>query len=149
MTNMKEPTSAPTPAASAYRRVVTELCARLNVDDPESVMKGGKIGIEGCTFCLLLDETREHDGIFVYVDLGPSHEKDKAHAYKMLLKINFGLLAGAKGVMSVHPDNEHVFYSFRYPLDQWASGERLLATLLESLTELGLIALDTPTLEFA
>jgi hypothetical protein len=144
---MNEPT--PTPAATAFRRVVTELCAHVNIGDPERVIKGGKIGIEGCTFCLLLDESREHDGIFVYVDLGLSHEKDKAHAYKMLLKINFGLLAGAKGVMSVHPDNDHVFYSFRYPLDESASGERLLATLLRSLDDLGFVASDTPTIEFA
>ena len=91
----------PHPGCQRHRRVVTELCARLDVKDPkEKVMKGGKIGIESCTFCLLLDETRQHDGIFVYVDLGLSHHEDKAHACKMLLKINFGLLAGAKGVMS-------------------------------------------------
>src|SRR4051812_8701237 len=148
MANMKKRTTA-VPVAAAFRRVVTELCALVNISEPELVIQGGKIGIEGCTFCLMLDESREHDGIFVYVDLGPSRERDKAHAYKMLLKINFGLLAGAKGVMSVHPDNDRVFYAFRYALDELASGERLLATLLRSLDDLGFVASDTPTIEFA
>jgi len=137
-------------AAGTFRRVICELCALTGIDDVDFVLQGGKVGVDGCTVNLLLDETGEHGGVFVYADLGPPPAASaRAHTYKMLLKINFDLLAGAKGVLCLHPATERVFYSFRYPLDAQASGERLLATLIRSLGEMGITAWSTPVGELA
>lgn len=111
------------------RRIIEELCAVIGLNDnADMIVKGGGIRIDKSMVWLAYEEALDYDHMFVYVDLGlPSNPLD---AYKRLLKLNFELGAGIRGVMSLHPENEHVMYTFRYPLMESSTGQALLDWVL-------------------
>src|SRR6266446_9317300 len=114
---------------SHHRRIVEELCAVLGqTANAHLLLEGGAMKIDKYAVWLVHDAPFDPGHMFVYVDLGvPS---DPAVAYKRLLKLNFELGAGVRGVMSLHPENDRVLYTFRYPLTAASSGQDLLKTLL-------------------
>lgn len=113
-----------------YRRVVSELCAEVGFKNPEILLThNGQLRIDDCFVSFLYDEAFLRNQLFVYIDLGPV-TGDKERAYEHLLKLNTELTAGARGVMSLHPETERVLYSFQYPLSAEASGRDLLGTIV-------------------
>jgi hypothetical protein len=135
-----------TPAhAEVFQRVIKELCELVGFRDHNLLVKGGKLRIDDYTVSFIRDAEYMPDHIFVYIDMGPcGNSSDKEGAYKALLKINFELLAGARGAISVHPETENVFYSFRYELGEKASGRNLLDSLIRFIGDIGIEALDVP-----
>jgi hypothetical protein len=141
---MNTSTTTPTPA-EAFERVMKELCDLVGFRDHSLLVRGGKLRIDEYTVSFIRDANYMPDNIFVYVDMGPcTNLSDKEGAYKALLKINFELLAGARGSVSVHPETENIFYSFRYVLDEKASGRNLLDSLIRFVGDMGIEALDVP-----
>jgi len=114
------------------RRILEELCIALDLTDIpaklEMLLAGGAMRLEDYAVWFVCDDRLSRNEMFVYVDLGAPLEPQSAH--KRLLKLNFELAAGLRGVMSLHPDNDHVLYTFRYPLTAASSGKDLLATLV-------------------
>ena len=111
------------------RRILEELCGILGVsENVESLIGGGAMRLENYAVWFVYDERLSPEEMFVYVDLGAPVEPESA--YKRLLKLNFQLAAGVRGVMSLHPENDHVLYTFRYPLKARSSGKELLEWLV-------------------
>lgn len=114
------------------RRILEEFCIALDLPNvPEKLamlLQGGAMRLEDYAVWFVYDDRLSRDEMFVYVDLGAPLEPQTA--YKRLLKLNFELAAGLRGVMSLHPDNDHVLYTFRYPLSAASNGKDLLATLV-------------------
>lgn len=138
-------TSATATPAEVFERVLKELCELVGFKDYQLLVRGGKLRIDAYTVSFIRDEHYMPDTIFVYIDMGPCKNKDDlAGAYKVFLKINFELLAGARGAISIHPQTENIFYSFRYQLDEQANGRRLLDGLIRFVGDIGIEALDVP-----
>ncbi|OAJ61443.1 hypothetical protein A6V36_23990 [Paraburkholderia ginsengiterrae] len=127
---------------SEYRRVVEELCKVVGFNSPKTLFDGGRLRIDDYLVALIYDETFDPDLLQVYIDLGPI-PADRAAACKTFLKINFNLSASQRGSLSVHPQTEHLFYSFRYRLDKNASGQALLDSLIRFVGDVGLEAMAT------
>jgi hypothetical protein len=124
---------------SHFERVMQELGRLIGVADTEAFGRGGKLRIDGHLVTFVHDDTGGADGLCVYVDLGPA-PCDQAHALKVLMQLNFGLGVGERGLLSLHPQTQHVFYSFRYPLNESAKGQALLDTLIRCVCDVALDA---------
>jgi len=112
------------------QRLLKEFCDLIGHDDPSVFMEGGRLQLGDNFVSLIPDDVQEPRNLFVYLDIGKSTVKDKESTYAALLKINFDLLAGSRGALSLHPETNHLFYGFTYPLDEMANGEFLLESLL-------------------
>jgi len=130
--------------AEIFQRSVAELCELVGYANPGLLLDGGKFRIDDYTVSLIHDESYSPSELFVYIDMGPAKAEDKEGGYKVLLKINFELLAGSRGAISIHPQTDHVFYAFRYKLDASSSGRNLLDTLIRFVGDVGIEALDLP-----
>lgn len=127
-----------------YKRCTKELCNLIGFQDHEALIQGGKIKLGDSVISLIHDDEYSPMELFVYVDMGPFSADDKARAYEALLTINFQLLAGSRGAMSLHPESRHVFYAFRYPLNDKATGADLFETLVKLTNAAGEKALALP-----
>lgn len=129
--------------APNFNRVIEELCKLIGFDQPDLLVKGGKLRIDQCLVSFFCDKALNPDDMFVYIDMGPA-ATETADAYKTLLKINFELGAGARGVLCVHPESDHLFYSFAYSLSEKASGKYLLDSLVRFIGDFALTAMRMP-----
>ena len=129
--------------SSHFQRVIEELCQHIGFSDPDMLMKGGKLRIDDYLVSFVFDEPYKPNTIYVYIDLGmPAEEREDA--YKTLLKVNFQLMAGERGILSVHPKTNHLFYAFCYPLTEDATGTDLLESLVRFIGGVGIEALELP-----
>lgn len=113
-----------------FQRVIEELCHAFGLQDPSPILGGGKLQVDDFFITFVHDESYRPDRMYVYLDLGKTEEKDVAKVYQALLKLNFEMDGGERGSMCLHPENEHLFYSFFYILDESASGLHLLNTIM-------------------
>lgn len=127
---------------SEYKRVVQELCKVVGFDSPKTLLDGGRLRIDDFLVALIYDESFDPDLLQVYIDMGPLPD-NRADVYKTFLMINFKLNASQRGSLGVHPQTGHLFYSFRYRLDQQASGQALLDSLIRFVGDVGLETLAT------
>jgi hypothetical protein len=118
--------------STQHAKVVTELCELIGSTDPQAAIKGGRLRIGERFVTLIYDEMYNKEAVAVYLDLGELPQ-GQAYACKTLLKVNFELTAVEGGALAVHPQTEHVFYSFRYRLSGESSGQHLLDTLLRTV----------------
>jgi hypothetical protein len=129
-----------------YTRVVTELCGVIGFKGIDTLLAGGKVRInDNFLTSFVHNESFAPGNLLVYIDMGPPPEGDRAVNLTLLMKINFQLGAGTRGSISLHPESEHLFYSFAYPLKESASGTDLLNTLLRFVAWFGKEAAHAPT----
>jgi len=126
-----------TEIANHHKRVITQLCEIVGFKEPDDLLKGGRLRInEKFVVSFIYDEPLSPEHLLVYVDMGPL-DGDRAKGLTLFMKINFELGAGARGTMALHPETEHIFYSFRFLLNETASGQDLLDSVLRYLAWLG------------
>lgn len=130
--------------SSHFQRVIEELCKKLGLKDPGTILRGGKLAIDDIFLTFVNDEEYKPDQMLVYMDMGKPSDKDVTKLYKVLLKLNFELEGGTCGSMCLHPENEHIFFSFCFMLDEAASGEHLLSRLMSVITVVTSAALGQP-----
>lgn len=123
-----------------YQRVLTQLCELVGFADTSALAEGAKLRIDDYVVCFFHDETETPSHVAVYVDLGAPRQ-DRLQALEVLMQLNFSLGAGSRGVLSIHPQTQRVFYSFNYRLDDAATGQALLDTLIRCVGDVGLDAL--------
>jgi hypothetical protein len=124
---------------SHFERVMQELGQIIGIADTGALCRGGRLRLDGHLVTFVHDDTHAAAGLCVYLDLGPA-PCDQAHALKVLMQLNFGLGVGERGLLSLHPQTQHVFYSFRYPLSESAKGQALLDTLIRCVYDVALDA---------
>jgi hypothetical protein len=126
-----------------FTRVIEELCPLVGFSEPGILVEGGKLRVGDYLISFIFDEPYDSKNMFVYVDMGPlaSNSDD---TYKELMKINFELAAGTRGVLSIHPQTNHLFYAFCYPLDEASTGQYLLDSLTRFIDNIGTEALELP-----
>jgi len=123
-----------------YQRVLSQLCKLVGFTNTEALANGAKLRIDDYVVCFFYDEAEAPDEVAVYVDMGPPG-KDHHQAMEVLMQLNFSLGAGARGVLSIHPQTRRIFYSFRYKLNESATGQALLDTLIRCVGDVSLDAL--------
>ncbi|HWW08247.1 hypothetical protein [Collimonas sp.] len=128
---------------SNYQRVVKELCELVGFKDHGLLVNGGKLRIQDYRVSFIYNQAYDPKNMLVYVDMGvPSGDLEQT--YKTMLKINFQLGIGERGVISLHPETGHLFYSFGFELDDEALGRSLLDTLIRFVGDVGIEALRLP-----
>ena len=124
-------------AVHHYKRVLAELSTIVGFKEVDALSSGAKLRVdENFTVSFLFEEPLSSDHLLVYIDLGPTTGHGDG-AFAQLMKVNFHILAGARGTLSLHPESGHLFFSFSFLLDQSASGEKLLEHILRSVAWLG------------
>lgn len=129
--------------SSHFYRVIEGLCNAIGFSEPSILVQGAKLRIDENLVSFIYDEPYNPNTAYVYVDMGAPKE-NLDDVYKKLLKINFGLSAGERGVMSLHPETNHLFYSFCFPLSEEATGRGLLDALTRFIGGVGIEALELP-----
>ncbi len=120
-----------------YKKVLAELSQLIGFKDIDALSAGGKLRVnDSFTASFILDEKLSPDRLLVYIDLGPLRE-NRDRLLAQFMKINFELAAGARGTLSMHPESEHLFFSFGVVLNDLASGEALLEHILRFVAWLG------------
>ena len=127
--------------ASNYPRVIKQLCELIGFSDHNIVLQGGKLQIDDYRISFIFNPSYDAKNLLVYLDMG-APAGDREHVYETLLKINFELGIGQRGLISMHPQTHHLFYSFSYLLDEAASGRVLLDRLLRFSGDVALGAID-------
>lgn len=130
-------------SASHFTRVMEGVCHLVGLADPEVLIKGGKLRIGEYLISFVFDESFDPEKMFIYVDMGRP-ESDSEDTYKRLMKTNFELLAGLRGVLSVHPESDHIFYAIFQELDEETTGQYVLDMLSGFIENLGLEAAAMP-----
>lgn len=129
-----------------HKRVITELCKVLGFKSVDLLLNGGKLRVnDNFLISFIYDEAFAPGNLLAYVDMGPPPENDQATHFGLFLKINFELGAGTRGTLSLHPQTGHMFYSFRYELNESASGQNLLESVLRFLAWFGEAGARAPT----
>lgn len=128
------------PATSNHQRVIRELCELIGFGDYDHLLNGGKLRIDGHTISFFDGSDSDTESILVYIDMGMPVD-DVVETYMTMLKINFLLEGGQRGTMSLHPQTHHVFYAFRFEVDDAALGRTLLDVLMRFIGEVGVEAL--------
>ena len=125
-----------------FQRVIEELCQLVGFQNSDILVQGaGKLRINDYLVSFIHDEAYDPNILFVHIDMGPT-TTDREDAYKTLLKLNFELAAGKRGVLSIHPETNRLFFSFYYELNEASSGRHLLDSLVLFVGDLTLEALD-------
>ncbi|WP_207004439.1 hypothetical protein [Trinickia mobilis] len=127
--------------SSNHRRVIEDLCGLIGFKDHDILLKGGKLRIDDYLVSFIYNPHYDPANLLVYVDMG-APSGDREHAYETVLKINFELGIGNRGIISLHPKTQRLFYSFGYALDDTASGRALLDTLIRFVGDVALEAID-------
>lgn len=123
--------------AQLSERVLNELCALVGFEHAGALSKGAKLQIDNNVVTFVYDENLSPQKLAVYVDMGKA-QSTQTRALEVLMKLNFSLGVGARGVLSLHPVTDHVFYAFHYPLDTKASGQAMLDTLIRCVGDIGI-----------
>ena len=137
-------TTAPSAAKICLERTLTELCELVGFKNPALLINGGKLAVDDYTVSFIHDDAYVSDKVLVYIDMGPVTNERKEDAYQVLLKMNFDLLAGTRGSVSLHPQTGHIFYSFPFTLSEEATGRNLLDSLIRFIGDIGINALRLP-----
>lgn len=122
-----------------YVRVVNEVRSTLGYGPVDVLAQGNGLRIDDYVVTFLHDPHFDAEAMAVYVDLGAAPSGD-AQSLKTILRVNFELGASNGGALSIHPETDRVFFSFRFVLDDAASGEVLLERLAGLITEVALEA---------
>lgn len=125
-----------------YVRVVNELREVLGYGPANVLAQGNGLKIDNYTVTFLHDEHFDAGAMAIYVDLGQASSDPVS--LKTILRVNFELTASNGGALSIHPETDRVFFSFRYELNPAATGEALLERLAGLITE---VALETELAE--
>lgn len=121
---------------AAFGKVVEQLCELVGFEHPDLIIRGERLQVADRLISFINDAAYYPDLVFVYVDMGPIADENKLPAYDTMLKLNFALLAGIRGVMCIHPETAHLFYSLRYKLNASSTGKHLLDFLTSAIEEI-------------
>ncbi|WP_177224917.1 CesT family type III secretion system chaperone [Variovorax sp. 770b2] len=119
-----------------FATVLKEFSQLIGFEDFDALAQGAKLKIEDHVVSFIPGLGDAADTVRVYVDMGPL-VGDAADGLRNLMELNFLLSTGGRLMVCMHPTTHNIFLSFRYALDQNASGQALLDTTLRSISELG------------
>jgi hypothetical protein len=102
-------------SSSPFKDLAEELCALLGLDEPQRLMDGEPLDINGIRFSLTFSE--EADLLYIYVDFGLAPPERKAQIYELLLEANTELYPAGFPAFTVSPDTKHVVLACPVPLD--------------------------------
>jgi hypothetical protein len=114
--------------ATAYQRLIEDLCTRTGLDDPGRLLRDGLLRIDGVDMRIFRSEAEDDDTLHVQVDLGPLPAGSEALMCIRLLAVNH-LTAAAGACYSITLSPAHAVLGVRQPLDDAMDGARLAAAL--------------------
>lgn len=133
--------------ATTYQEVIEQFCRAVGFPDAQLLINGGRLRLDEYLATFIYDPGYDADTISVYVDLGPVRDTSAA-ALARLLRLNFELGTGERGMMSLHPESGHALYAFGYRLDEKASGQDLLDVLVNYVSDVSVqLGAATPDTE--
>jgi hypothetical protein len=89
--------------ADGYFRVIGELCESLGLPDARGLAESQHLQFGETTVALLHDPDSAPDTLFVYVDLGPLPERERALVHEGMLRANARPDAETLGHFGLHP----------------------------------------------
>lgn len=124
-----------------YTRLIEEVAGAIGQPEAKDLLlEGGQVQIGDRAAWFIYDENLDLGYVYVYVDIGAPSSVPQAYAN--LLRFNLQLLrASLFGITSLHPDNGHVIYTYRYRLAPTSSGRGLIESLLKVVNGLSADAL--------
>lgn len=115
-----------------YVELVKEFCKLVNLDQPEQVLAGNAVAIDGFDFYLSHKEETDHDVLVVHCDFGVPKTNRLLDVYRALLEANMVIYGSHSPAFMLTP-NGNVALAYHYRFDQIVP-EQLLG-LFVSLAE--------------
>jgi hypothetical protein len=96
-----------------YTRVIGELCEALGMHDATGLAESQHLQFGETTVALMHDPDSAPDTLFVYVDLGPLPEHERALVHEGMLRANVRPDAETLGHFGLHPSTGHATWVVR------------------------------------
>jgi Tir chaperone protein (CesT) family len=114
--------------SQSFKELIGSLCALVKLEDPQHILHGGPIDVDGVVFSLIHDEASDPQHMWIYGDFGFAPLEDLASAYAKLLQRNYLTFESNGPVYSLSPHTGTVICMERVALDGISAGE-LASTL--------------------
>jgi hypothetical protein len=117
--------------------ILRDFCKLVGFKDVDSLARGAKLKVDNYVVSFVWHDKAPQDCVGVYIDLGPLIG-EPAVGLRSLMELNFMLSTAGRSMICLHPVTHNIFLTFRYMLlEESASGQDLLDTMLRSISELG------------
>lgn len=100
-----------------FIQLIQNFCALVRLPDPDHVLRGGSITVDGVLFSLTDTKRQGHPSLLVRCDFGELPDERLADVCKALLAANWYMYDGAGPAFSLCPKSSHVLFAKSYPLD--------------------------------
>ena len=115
-----------------YVELVTKFCKLVNLDQPENILAGNAVEIDGVDFYLSHKEETDPEVLIIYCDFGSPKKDRLLDVYRALLEANMTIYGSNSPAFMLSPTG-NVALAYHYHLEQVAP-EQLLG-LFTTLTE--------------
>ncbi|TWC67344.1 CesT family type III secretion system chaperone [Herbaspirillum sp. SJZ099] len=117
---------------SRFIELTNDFCAIANIDQPELMVQGNAIEVDGIDFFVQYDEEFAPDHLIVYCDFGMPPQERLLDAYQALLETNMLIYAANSPAFMLGPDRR-VTFGYQCRLNELRAPE--LMTILLNLAE--------------
>lgn len=118
-------------AASGYRKLIEDFCVAAGISDPDRVLRGSQLRIDG--MAIQLEYIEADDQCRVAIDLGPIPEAVERDCHRLMLAWNVEPGADGMQIMGIDPESGRATLVLRIPLSLLEQGGGLFALLDERL----------------
>ncbi len=94
---------------SRFIELTNDFCELAHVDQPELMVQGNAIAVDGVDFFVQYDEELSPDHLIVYCDFGEPPPARRLEAYQALLETNMLVYAANSPAFMLGPDQRVVF----------------------------------------
>lgn len=96
--------------------LLEDLCAALNVQDAQAVVRSGMIDIDGVTVYVEGRSGVYADEVVVYADLGAVPPAKAADIHRNLLEANLFWAGTGSATIGLHPETGHAVLAYQTPM---------------------------------
>lgn len=114
--------------SQSFEELIGKLCTLVKLEDPQRILHGGPIAVDGVVFSLVHDEARDPQHMRIYGDFGLAPPEHHASAYATLLQRNYLGFENNGPLYSLSPHTGTVICMERLDLEDLSASE-LASTL--------------------
>jgi len=100
-----------------FIELASGFCEMARLPEPERLLQGDAIEVDGISFQLAYDEEEQPDHVVIYCDFGTPPEDQLLDAYRVLLEMNMSMYGGNAPAFMLAP-SQRVALAYHYRLNE-------------------------------
>ena len=120
-----------------FKDLAEKFCSLAGLDEPNRVLNGDAVEINGITFSLMYNEKIDPEVLFIYADFGPVPAYRKVEIHEALLEANLFVYPQGFPAFGISPETKRVVFASHARLREITAEAlcKVLAELSEQATD--------------